>query len=434
MPIQIIVPTLGEAVSEATLVDWSKNEGESVRRGDEIAELETEKANLSLECPANGILLSILVHPGDVVKPGQVLALVGEPGEGVSASPPWEQPGELSPPSTPAQTDEGGEAAYERAERVSPAARRLARKLGIDLFKVTPSKPGARITSEDVDRFAVQGSGSGGRPALPFHRVELSRIQKAVAARMMESASQIPQFSVSMDADATRLIEVKHELASQNIQASFSALLIYLTARALRDHPLLNARFERDSVLVYEAVNMAVAVATEGGLLAPVLHGVEKLSLPDIIQQLAELLPAARENRLSLEQVSGATFTLSNLGTHGVRQFVPLVYPPQSAILGVGAAHQVVSFAGSKARAADVRRIGGTATFARWESTAYDDSAPANIDYFDRRTSPTQDQGIEVRWIMTLTVSADHRVLDGEAAALFLASLCKKIENSNFKE
>ena len=391
MATQIVVPTLGEAITEVTLVNWLINEGDPVRRGDEIASLETDKTNLPLECPTNGVLLSILVHAGENVSPGQVLALVGQPGDEVvvAAEPALEQLVEAQRVSVLDETPESGAPAEERGERVSPAARRMARQLGIELSKVPPSAPGARITTEDVERYAhANGSRAAEPPGLPYRRIEQSRIQKAVAERMVVSAQQIPQFSISIDVDVSRLLEVKQELALQGLQASITTLLVQLTARVLDLHPLLNARFDGDAVLAYETVNMAVAAATPAGLVAPVIHSAEKLSLVEIARRLEMLTSAARENRLSLGQVSEATFTLSNLGMHGVKQFVPLVNPPQSAILGVGAARNVAL--------------------------------------------PTPGWGIRSAWLMTLTVSADHRVLDGEAAALFMASLKEKIEKADF--
>jgi pyruvate dehydrogenase E2 component (dihydrolipoamide acetyltransferase) len=238
-----------------------------------------------------------------------------------------------------------------------------------------------------VERYA-HARATAGPGELPFQRIELSRIRKAVAERMLESARQIPQFSVSSDADVSRLLSARRELAAQGINASLTALLVQLTARVLLQHPLLNARFAGDAILAYETVNMAVAAATPAGLVAPVIRAAEVLPLPEIARQLSELVQAARENRLSLSQVSEATFTLSNLGMHGVQQFVPLVNPPQSAILGVGAARQAVQL--------------------------------------------TPSGGIQAVWLMTLTVSADHRVLDGESAARFLAALCKEIEQADF--
>jgi pyruvate dehydrogenase E2 component (dihydrolipoamide acetyltransferase) len=408
-----LVPTLGEAISEAVLTTWLFGPGEAVRRGDEIAELETDKATLSLESPADGVLLSILVPQGTTVTPGQVLALIGKPGEAVEAEPAprgSESAQTLSPGAFPkpeshpdlnqpaveasARTWEElpqiGATEPRRSQRVSPAARRLARQLGVDLAEVAPERVGRRITSEDVESYARSSSMTQAArlDELPYRRIQMSRVQKAAAARMTESAQQIPQFSVSSDADATRLLEVKGELAGQGRRASVTAMLVQLAARVLKQHPLLNARYDGDGILAYETVNIGIATASPAGLVAPVIHKAETLSLSEIARQLSELAGTGRDNRLSLEQVSGATFTLSNLGMYGVQQFIPLVNPPQAAILGVGAARLVAQ--------------------------------------------PSGEGGFRTVWLMNLSVSADHRVLDGEAAAQFLASLRTEIEKAEF--
>jgi pyruvate dehydrogenase E2 component (dihydrolipoamide acetyltransferase) len=420
MSTRVLVPTLGEAISEAVLTAWLFSQGDPVRRGDEIAELETDKATLTLESPANGVLLSILVPQGTTVTPGQVLAWIGKPGEAVEVEPEpsasesagslsrsaqsllrgivpnpednpgVDQPASQAPAQTWAETLPTGEKEPRISQRVSPAARRLARQLGVELAEVSPGRVGRRITSEDVESYVRSSSATQAAELdkLPFHRIQMSRIQKTAAARMTESAQQIPQFSVSLDADATRLLEVKGELAGQGLRASITAMLIQLAARVLKLHPLLNARFDGDGILAYETVNIGIATASPAGLVAPVIHRAETLSLAEIARQLTELAGAGRENRLSLDQVSGATFTLSNLGMYGVQQFIPLVNPPQAAILGVGAARLAAQ--------------------------------------------PSGEGGFMTVWLLNLSVSADHRVLDGEAAAQFLASLRTEIEKAEF--
>ena len=262
----------------------------------------------------------------------------------------------------------------------------MARQLGIDVAGLTAGKPGARITTHDVTRLSEAGAGErAGSGRLPQRRVLLSEIQRVMGARMAQSAREIPQFSVAIEVDATRLLQVKQDLAGGEIAASFTALLIYLAARVLRQHPLLNARFDDDGVIVYETVNMGVAVASPQGLVVPVLHGAEKWGLAALARQLEGLTQTARNGRLSLAQVSDGTFTLSNLGMYGISHFVPLVNPPQVAILGVAGAQPVV-----------LPTAAGTRHIQR----------------------------------MNLTVSADHRVVDGAAVASFLSDLRREIEEA----
>ncbi len=401
MATQVIVPVMGEAVGEARIAVWFKQAGEPVRRGDELAELETDKATLTLECPADGVLLEILIGAGAMVATGQLLARIGRPGEQapVGAAPgalPAGQAAELAPEAPAEMTaaaaaDSTPAAPAEERRRISPAARRLARRLGIDAADLTASKPGARITTQDVTRLSeaagavTSGDSQSGGGSLPQRRVLLNEIQRVMGARMAQSAREIPQFSVAMEVDATRLLQVKQELAHAEKAVSFTALLVLLAARALRRHPLLNARFDDDAVILFETVNMGVAVSSPQGLVVPVLHGVEQLDAPALARRLDELVQTARSGRLALAQVSNGTFTLSNLGMYGVSRFVPLVNPPQVAILGVAGIQPVVL------------------------------PAAAGTRHIQR---------------MSMTVSADHRVVDGAAVALFLQDLQHTIEEA----
>ena len=189
----------------------------------------------------------------------------------------------------------------------------------------------ARITTRDVERLAA-GAAAG---SVPQRRVLLNEVQRVMAMRMAQSVREIPQFSVAIEADATRLLQVKQDLSPKEA-VSVTALLIYLAARVLHRHPMLNARFDGDGVVLFETVNMGVAVASPQGLVVPVLPGAEQLELVTVAHRLRDLVEAAQRGRLALAQISGGTFTLSNLGMYGISQFVPLVNPPQAAILGVG--------------------------------------------------------------------------------------------------
>ncbi|MBU6352170.1 MAG: 2-oxo acid dehydrogenase subunit E2 [Chloroflexi bacterium] len=359
MSTSVLVPILGEAISEARVTTWLKQIGDPVRRGDELAELETDKAVLALECPADGLLLEILIGEGVLVTAGQLLARVGRLEE-VAAQPPAAQP----------------PAADER-RRISPAARRLARQHGLDLAALAPALPGARITTHDVHR---QLAGSN---RLPQRQQLLTETQRVMATRMAQSAREIPQFSATIECDASRLLAAKEELANRSL--SLTALLAGIVARVLLRHPLLNSRYAGESVILYTTVNLGIAVTTPQGLVVPVLHHAETLAAGPLAEQLTRLVQAAREGRLSLAQVSDGTFTLSNLGMYGVSHFIPLVNPPQAAILGVAGIHPTV-----------VPTATGTRHCQR----------------------------------MALTVSADHRVVDGAAAALFLQDLQHTIEET----
>lgn len=389
MATQVLVPVMGEAIGEARLTAWLKHAGEAVRRGDELAELETDKAVLMLECPADGVLLEILVGEGTMVTTGQLLAHVGRAGESVQPAPTERAP-DPAPPSVPESVPEAGPAAADSEAantpaapageriRISPAARRMARDLGIEMSVLTASQPGARITTSDVERMGA-GATAG---SVPQRRVLFNEVQRVMAARMAQSVREIPQFSVAIEADATRLLEVKQDLSGKEA-VSLTSLLVYLAARVLRRHPMLNARFDGDGVVLFDTINMGVAVASPQGLVVPVLRGAEQLELASVARRLRDLVEAAQRARLALAQVSGGTFTISNLGMYGISQFVPLVNPPQAAILGVGGIQPAVLPAAAGTR--HVQRL-------------------------------------------SMTVSADHRIVDGAAAASFLQDLQHAVE------
>jgi pyruvate dehydrogenase E2 component (dihydrolipoamide acetyltransferase) len=391
MATQVLVPVMGEAIGEARLAAWLKHVGDPVRRGDELAELETDKAVLMLECPADGVLLEILVAEGAMVTTGQMLAHVGRAGELVQPAPAEHVPDpapDPAPDSVPARgrgsTESNGAGAVpapagERV-RISPAARRMARDLGLDVSALNARLPGARITTRDVERLAA-GAAAG---SVPQRRVLFNEVQRVMATRMTQSVREIPQFSVAIETDATRLLQVKQDLSPKEA-VSMTALLIYLAARVLRRHPMLNARFDGDGVVMFETVNMGVAVASPQGLVVPVLPGAEQLELATVARRLRDLVETAQRGRLALAQISGGTFTLSNLGMYGISQFVPLVNPPQAAILGVGGIQPAV-----------LPTAGGTR-------------------YVQR---------------LSITVSADHRVVDGAAAAFFLQDLQHAVEEA----
>jgi pyruvate dehydrogenase E2 component (dihydrolipoamide acetyltransferase) len=421
MATQVLVPVLGEAIGEARIAVWFKRPGDSVRRGEELAELETDKAMLALECPADGVLIEVLAVEGALVTTGQLLAQIGQPNEAAAprsavtaptaelpvvpaatlaatlAATPTVQVGakaeaRLATPVAPAARRM--ETSADSRRRISPAARRLARELGIDVARLTASKPGGRITTQDVTHLAAPPVGAD---RLSGRRVALTEIQRVMANRMVQSAREIPQFSATIDVNAAALFKVQQGFAEGRgengrvaadvpaARVSLTALLVFLVARVLREHPLLNARFDGDGVILYETVNMGVAVTTPQGLVVPVLHGVERLSIHELMGRWRGLVQTARSGRLALGDVSDGTFTLSNLGMYGVQGFVPLVNPPQAAILGIGGVQSLV-----------VPDAHGTQHVQR----------------------------------MNLTISADHRVMDGAAAAAFLRDLKVSIEQA----
>jgi pyruvate dehydrogenase E2 component (dihydrolipoamide acetyltransferase) len=388
MATPIVVPHLGESVEAAVLVQWHKAVGDTVKRGDEIADVETDKAVMPLEAPQNGVLLAQLVLPGTEVRIGQLIAMIGREGE--TYTPPTDGVPAVQPvPVTTAVMPVATQPDVLPRRKVSPLARRMAREHGIDLNSV-PVSASDKISSREIERVLAQRATQPlpvslplPPDALPFHRVALSPVRRATGRRMLESVQTIPQFSLAAAVNASDLLAFRAELAQAEHRVTVTALLVALTAAALLEHPHVNARCDDEGLLVYETVNIGVAVASGDGLRVPVLHHVETLTLGAIQAQLAALADKARAGRLAPADIEQGTFSISNLGMFGTTAVTPLVNPPQAAILGVGAVQPVF--------------------------------VP------DAHGQPTLTQQ------MILTLSADHRVIDGVEGAAFLATLCDKI-------
>jgi pyruvate dehydrogenase E2 component (dihydrolipoamide acetyltransferase) len=403
MATKILVPILGESIQNATLYRWNKTVGDTVKRGEEIAELETGKANMALESPVNGVMLEVLVHEGALVETGDLLAWIGDAGEvrveQEELSPNAETDIEAVKANTfpieaPASSTTSFTSSGERI-RISPVARRLAQSLGIPLNMLSPSGTGLRIMIRDVERASAERKSSikeqsVSAPArgIPGYLKPLTAIRQLTGERMSASVQQIPQYSISMEIDVSQVVRVKDNLNRNNLNAngkvSITAMLIFVTARAIMKNPLVNARYIDNQLFVYEHVDMAVAVATSQGLQAPVIPAVELLSIHEIAIRLNQLAEKARSNRIAPQDLEGGSFTLSNLGALGVTHFNPIINPPQAAILGVGAIRPVML--------------------------------------------PLDDGGNRIAKLMTLTVTADHRVLDGADVAIFLSKMRDELQ------
>ncbi len=375
MPTEVRLPHLGESIDSAQLVAWHKQVGDAVKRGDELADLETDKATLPLEAPKNGILLAIVAQEGQTVFIGDLLSVIGAEGEA------WSAPAQT--PASPIDEAQPAAPSMSRAAKpaykISPVARRKAKALGIDLAQVQPAD-GKKISGADVEAHARKAAAAG----VKQRRIPLSQAKRLTGQRMLESAQTVPQFSLTIDADIGNLRSARESWKAAGQYIGMTALFIHLTAMTLRDHPLLNARFEDDGITALEAIHIGVATATKAGLVAPVIHDADALSLGQINSQLAGLTSKARENRLSPAELAGGSFTISNLGMMGITQFTPLVNPPQSAILGIAAPRQVII--------------------------------------------PGEMGAIMPAHMLALTVACDHRALDGADGAAFLRDLKSAIE------
>jgi len=408
--IEITMPKLSDTMTEGRLVSWKKSAGERVERGEVIAEVETDKANMELEAFATGILLETRAQPGDQVAVGSVIGVIGTGEEAVTppAPPPAakEPPPALpigpavtvvTPPSagiTPAASPEG---------RAAPAVRRHARDLGIDLALVPGSGPGGRVLMEDLERFmgvgiltapematpqpAHEGDAvstvSSAPAAVPGEERPVSRMRAAIAQTVTESWRNIPHFSVSMDVVMDAAEEIRRELTASGIDLSVNDFVVKAAALSLRKFPRVNASFAGSRQIIHDAVNIGIAVSVPDGLLVPVLKGCDLLPLRELAAESRRLVAAARSGTMAEANLTGGTFTISNLGMYGVTAFTAVILPPQSAILAVGAVREAV---------------------------------------IPRKGLPA------IASVMTLTLSADHRTLDGVSAAEFLGQVRTYLE------
>jgi pyruvate dehydrogenase E2 component (dihydrolipoamide acetyltransferase) len=387
MATKIFLPRLGESISEAVIGKWLKQPGDQVVRGEIIAELETAKAMMELESPAKGTLLAILSKPGDTVHLDELIAVVGTPGED------WETlvkplPAKMdsdSPETTQIKDYDPGFLPKSKSRLlISPNAKRRAKELGVNPEKINQIIKSGRITAQDVE--AIQPIPDSSRSdSIPYIRIPLNQIQGITARRMLQSAQSLPQFSVSIDVNAEKLISfINAGKAAGKPKLTITSILIWKVAEALLLHPRLNSRFDNNAVMQFQEVNVAVAVAAPEGLFVPVIHHAHQLSLEKINENLDELSTKAKNKRLEISDTIGATFTISNLGMKGISNFIPLVDPDQSAILGVGALHDGI----------------------HWDENSI----------------------IQKTRVFTITLSADHRVVGGAEASDFLSTIKDLIE------
>jgi pyruvate dehydrogenase E2 component (dihydrolipoamide acetyltransferase) len=366
MPTTVVMPRLSLTMKEGTVGKWYKKEGDAVEKGEPIAEVVSEKATYDLEAPSSGIIRKILVEEGVDAPVNAVLAIIGTHDETIS---------EIEAQPEALQT---AETAGENRVIASPAAKRLAREHRIDLSKVHGSGPEGRIVEDDVIRLIEPKAGT--EPKVK-EVVPLSGFRKTTAERLSTSFRTAPHSAVVMEVDVSKAAEL-HE----RLQVSYTALIVKAAATALTEMPLLNSTLEGDRIKIFEDVNVGVAVATANGLVVPVIKNADQKTLKDIDAAVLELTEKAQLAKLSREEVTGGTFTITNLGMYGVDFFIPIINPPEAGILAVGRiVEKPMSVSGK----------------------------------------------VEVKPVMMLSLSYDHRVVDGAPAAEFLRKVKDKLEKSS---
>jgi pyruvate dehydrogenase E2 component (dihydrolipoyllysine-residue acetyltransferase) len=407
LPTNVIMPALGVAQQTGTLLKWLKAEGQSVSKGEPLMEIETDKATVEIEAPTSGILTQVVAKPGDDVPVGQTIALLLAPGE-VANAPALQNPqpriasGAGSSPlpeaegrgesrlatSTSSPRVEPGIPTATVGARVlaSPAAKRIAREKQVDLASLQGSGPEGSILAEDVLRaihLRPQPSGN----AVAQEVLPLSPMRRIVGQRMTQSKQSTPHFYVSMDIDMTAVNKLRTESKEQGADSapSINDIIVQACARALKDFPSLNSTFTEQGIKLHEDINIGIAIALEEGLVVPVVRNADRLSLGEIAAQSRELIDKAQKKKLFPLDYEGGTFTVSNLGMLGVDSFIAIINPPQCAILAVG-------------------RV-----------------APRVV---------ADNEMFSIKPLLTATLSADHRVIDGAIGARFLREVKELLERS----
>ena len=437
MPINILMPALSPTMTEGTLAKWLVKEGDEISSGDIIAEIETDKATMEVEAVDEGTVGKLLVSEGtDGVPVNKVIAVLLEEGEDASAIPSDPQADAPAPKAPEAKKEEapkqeakpekpasgGNGASPPRAapaasgggsgERIfaSPLARRIAKDKGVDLAAVKGSGPHGRIVKADVEgakpgaapaaKEAAPAAAAAAAPAaagpgakkladmlgMSYRQEPLSGMRKVIAKRLTESKQQVPHFYLTVDCELDELLKVRKELngRSDDYKISVNDFVIRASALALKKVPAANASYDESGLLFYDHADVSVAVATPAGLITPIIKAAETKGLAAIANEMKDLAGRARDNKLKPEEYQGGSFSVSNLGMFGIRDFAAVINPPQGCILAVGAGEQ----------------------------------------------RPVVKEGaLSVATVMSCTLSVDHRVVDGAVGAQFLAAFKKLIED-----
>jgi pyruvate dehydrogenase E2 component (dihydrolipoamide acetyltransferase) len=382
---EVKLPRLGQGMESGTIVRWLKSEGEEVAKGEPLYELDTDKVTQEVEAEASGVLLKIAIPEGEV-EVGRTIAFIGAEGEAVTMET-GARPQTVAEKEQPAERPGPGPSlspATNGRIKASPLARRLARERGIDLASLSGTGPDGRIVAEDVERTREAPAVVAAPPA-EVVSTPLSNVRKTIARRLTQ-AWTVPAFMLTVSADMTRaneLIARRREL-DPDIRVTVTDLLTKVCAQALMRHPDMNVQFTDDALLAFPSANVGIAVAAPQGLVVPVVHAAERLTLAQIAQVRGDVVSRARDAKLRAEDIEGGTFTISNLGMFEVDQFVAVLNPPQASILAVGATRdQVVPLDGE----------------------------------------------LHVLPMMTMTLTCDHRAVDGAAGAEFLKTVKASLED-----
>ncbi|HEY5706587.1 MAG TPA: dihydrolipoamide acetyltransferase family protein [Terrimicrobiaceae bacterium] len=403
MPI-ITMPKLSDTMVEGTIARWKKKQGDTIETGDILAEVETDKATMEMEAFDEGVLKEIYVGDGGVAKVGEKVALILAEGETAGEAPVAAAPKAdtaaagkpAEPQAAPAPAAPAAAAPTGARVKASPLAKKVAAERGVGIEGIQGTGPGGRVVAKDIPEKGAAPAAAAPAPKIQAaagkgdQRVALTGMRRVIAERLLASKTQLPHFYLSVEVDASSLMRLRKELNTANEAAGMPKLtvndfVLLAVGRAAASHPYINASWAGDSIVQYGSVNISVAVAVDEGLVTPVIRDADKLSLKEISATVKDFAKRAREKKLKPEEYQGGTITLSTLGAYGIEQFFAIINPPQAAIIAVGA--------------------------------------------IVKKPVVNAKNEIVVGERMTVSLSGDHRVVDGAVGAEYLSTLRKLIEN-----
>lgn len=392
---KLLMLALSPTMSTGLIARWLKNEGDKIAQGDVLCEVETDKATMEYESPASGVLLKIVLPAGSNAAVGDLIGIMGKAGEDFTAlltqKPVSDlvQTPEKVPASVPETITEVTPVVSTDHIRSSPLARKLAELKGLNLETIQGSGPAGRIVKSDVEKvakkpMAERSAGAAAAATVKAGSVDtvipVSGKRRVIASRLSDSMFSAPHYYLKVQAEMDSLLEARRSLnTSSENKVSMNAFLIRLTAEALKRHPAINASWTGESIIQFGSVDIGIAVALPDGLITPIVRDCSSKGILQIDQELKVLVKKAREQALAPAEYTGATFTVSNLGSYGIEEFTAIINPPGSAILAIG----------------EIRRI----------------------------PVVEADDSIKIKSVMSLTLSCDHRVIDGAVGAAFLSDL-----------
>ncbi|MEK4622598.1 dihydrolipoamide acetyltransferase family protein [Priestia sp. FSL P4-0332] len=402
MAAEVVMPKLGMAMKEGTVSTWNKKVGDSVSKGDMIASINSEKIEMDIEAPQDGVILDLLVQEDVGVPPGTIICYVGKPNEQLTEqnrsanelqAPKNEVAAAISLEEPPANTASSKK--NKETVRISPIARKIAESENINIETIQGTGPKGRITKADVEKVLAERASESSHqtverdnPAINKETLPVAGMRKVIASRMHNSLLNSAQLTINMKADVTDLLSLQREIKDvtqqrHKVKISLTDFIARAVVLSLQEHKQMNSAYIDNEIQLNNHVHLGMAVALENGLVVPVVQHAEKMSLVELATEIKTRAADARQGQLSTDRMQGSTFTITNLGAYGVEYFTPVLNPPETGILGVGATEDVPMYKGDE---------------------------------------------LQKRNLLPLSLTFDHRVLDGAPAANFLGTIKQYLE------